>query len=261
MLTVNYNSTDLSIKLEEFSLPVVPITLLVGEFIYIGYYKPITNFHAEFNNTVESLSNLIFKYETASGFTNVSGLVDRTNGLGSSGKISWDATIDGVKATRFGKELYWYQLSVNIDTEERNFVGINALFSNDNDLVEEYPGILDELPEEATSFVNFHASARKDIVQALRKLYSADSKLLTAFDLLNNEEVHQASKYLTLSKVMTWLSENPQDKWAEKAPKHYEKYVDYLNSVTVTIDSDDDGAIDDTENTPIAINYVTLVRY
>lgn len=85
MLTINYNTTDLSLKLEEYALPSVAITLLSSEFIYIGYRKPVNNIHLELVNTATSLSTLAVTYETASGFVNVSDLVDRSNGLGNSG--------------------------------------------------------------------------------------------------------------------------------------------------------------------------------
>lgn len=258
MLTVNYNSIDLSIKLEEFSLPVVPITLLSTEFIYIGYYKPITNFHIEFNNSVTSLSNLAVEYETASGIASVKNLIDRTNGLGNSGKVSWDITEDAIKSTKFGKELYWIQLSVNVNTVEMGYAGISVLFSSDKDITEEYPGIMDNLPAGETSFISFHSSAKKDIVQSLRKKYKASDKLLTAFDLLENEQVRQTAKYLALSKIFNWLSDAPADKWSEKAKAFHNDYLLYFNDIELTIDTNDNGQIDEEEKN--TISYVRLVR-
>lgn len=259
MLTINYDSTDLSLKLEEFVAPNVGITLLLGQAIYVGYYKPITNLYFEFTSSVTSLSNLSVEYETASGFTNVDNLIDRTSGFGESGKVSWEIENDNqVKSILFGKQLYWYRFSVNVSTELRTFVGINVLFSNDKDLVEEYPSIMTQLPSGNTSFVNFHASARKDIVQSLRKKYSADSKLLTQFDLLNNEEVKQSSKYLALSKIFDWLSDAVGDNWSVKSALYFNKHADYLNNITLTIDSNDNGKTETIEQN--AIQFVQVVR-
>lgn len=259
MLTINYNATDLSLKLEEFAAPTQAITLLSTEFIYVGYYKPITNLYFEFTSTVTSLSTLSVEYETASGFVNVDNLVDRTNGLGESGKVSWEIETDNqVSSLLFGKTLYWYKFSVDVATVARAFVGINVLFSNDKDLIEEYPGIMSNLPTGNVSFVNFNASARKDIVQALRKKYNADAKLLTQFDLLNNEEVKQASKYLALSKIFDWLSDAPDDNWSVKSSFYYNKHSDYLNNITLTIDSNDNGKTETSEQN--TIQFVRVVR-
>ena len=258
MLTINYNNTDLSLKLEEFSAPSVAITLLNTEEIWIGYKKPISNFHIEISAVVTSLSNVSIQYENSSGLVNVANLIDRTYGLGNSGKISWDLASDAVKSTKFGKELYWYSLSVNISTVARSVLGINVIYSGDADLAEEYPGVMELLPENATSFINFHASSRKDIVQKLRGKFTANGNLLTQFDLLNNEEVKQASKYLTLSKIFAWLSDAPGDKWSLKSEAFYGSAIDYLNNVTLTIDSNDNGTIDQEEKN--VIQFVRVVR-
>jgi len=258
MLTINYNSNDLSIKLEEFSAPTVAITLLSSEFIYVGYYKPISNFYLEISNSITSLSTLKVEYETASGFVDVDNLIDYTSGLGESGKVSWEVSGTQISSTLFGKTLYWYKLSVNVDTVSRTLLGLNVLFSNDKDLSEEYPNIETNLPLGATSFVNFHASARKDIVQSLRKKFDVKANLLTQYDLLNNEEVKQASKYLALSKIFDWLSDAPKDKWSEKSAFYYNKHADYLVGIELTIDSNDNGVIDTVEKS--VIQYVQIVR-
>lgn len=259
MLNINYNGADLSVKLEEFALPSVAITLLSSEFIYIGYYKPITNIYIELANSVLSLSNIKLEYDTITGLVEVDNLIDRTSGLGNSGRVSWEIGNDRqVMSTRGNKTLYWYKLSVNIGTVEMSYVGINVLFSDDTDLEEEYPGILNNLPEGKTSFVNFHASARKDIVQSLRKRYDASTKRLTQFDLLNNEEVGQASKYLALSKIFNHLSDAPGDKWSEKSKDFYLSHSNYLSNVEITIDTNDNGVVDEEEKT--AVQFARLAR-
>jgi hypothetical protein len=259
MLTINYNSTDLSLKLEEYALPSMAITLLSSEFIYLGYYKPISNVYLELVNSVTSASTMAVKYETASGFVDVVNLVDHTNGLGSSGKISWETDKSlQISSTLFGVTRYWYKLSVDISTVAMTFLAINVLFSNDKDLVEEYPGIMDQLPTGNLSFVNFHSSARKDIVQVLRKKYSSGKNLLTQYDLLDNEEVRLASKFLTLSKIFEWLSDAPADKWEQKSKLYYNKYADYINNITLTVDVNDDGVVQEEERANI--QFVRLVR-
>ena len=259
MLTINYKTKDLSLKLEDYSGAGETITLLSSEVIYIGYYKPINSLYLDFASVVNSSSIVSLKYDTVSGLSDVSELIDHTKGLGESGEISWsvpDST--QVKSTLFGKELYWYRLSVDVDTVARVLRGINVLFSNDKDLSEEYPGIENNLPSGQTSFINFHVAVRKDIVQSLRKKYSANNKMLNQFDLLNNEEVRDASKYLTLAKIFYWLSDAPADKWAEKFKFYYAKGEECLNNITLTIDTNDDGIAQVSEQNNI--QFVQVVR-
>ncbi len=259
MLNINYNDSDLSIKLEEFTLPGVEITLLSTEFIYFGYRKPISNIYIELAVDTPVIAALKIECEQESGFVETESLIDRTIGLNNSGKISWETDIDlQIKATRFGKELYWYRLSLDEDAALTVFSGINVLFSNDKDLVEEFPGIMEQLPEGMVSFVNFHASSMKDIVQVLRKKYSAGTNLLTQYDLLDQEEVHLASKFLALSKIFEWLSDAPADKWEQKSRSYYNKYADYINNITLTIDTNDDGKVQEDERANI--QFVRIVR-
>jgi hypothetical protein len=259
MLTINYNNTDYSLPLEEFDLPSQAITLLAGQYIYIGYYKPINNFYVAMTDVIPSTSKLILEYETASGFVAASSMVDKTYGLANSGKVSFttDSTLQ-ISSLRFTQTLYWVRLSVDVSLAQRTLLGINVLFSDDKDLEEVYPGIMDNLPTGKTSFINFHVSAKKEIVQVLRRKYAPMNKMLTEYDLLNVEEVHEASKYLTLANVFEWLSDSPADKWEQKAKAMLIKANNILDNVTLTIDQNDDGVIQDVEKT--SINFTRVVR-
>jgi hypothetical protein len=258
MLAINYNGTDLSVKMEEFTLPSVDITLLPSEYIYVGYYKPINDLYFELS-PLASTATLIVEYETAAGVVPVLNLVDKTYGLNNSGRVNWesDSTLQ-VSSIKFGSDLFWYRFSVSSPLAARSFYGINSVFSDDNDLKEAYPGIENNMPTGATSFINFHVSARKDIVQTLRKKYTAKGKLLTHFDLLENEEVRQASKYLALSKIFDWLSDAPGDNWSIKAKQYLSRASDYLSNITITIDENDNGTKEVTEQN--TIQYVRVVR-
>lgn len=258
MLKVFYNGSDLSQKLEEFNSQGVSIALAPGDLFFVGYHKPFNNIFLEFETTELSLATLTLKQDLTNGPAIVKNLTDKTNGLGRSGRITWENDKGQLKTERFGIEAFWIKFEVDLVTDERHLMGLNALFSTDQDIEEEYPDIKDYLPKGKNSFVSFHASARKDIVQVLRKRYQGQDKLLNQFDFLNIEEVRQASKYLTLSKIFDWLSDAPNDRWGEKAKAFYNKYAEYINDVLVTIDSNDNGAIDEEEK--VSVQFVRLVR-
>lgn len=272
-LTLNYNSKDYSLTWEDFKGDGTPVSLLSTEFILIGYHKPISNFYIELFNAEDengeqapvSESLLKVEYENNTGFIPVTDLHDYTLGLNGPGKLCWTPEYNNqIKTIKFGKVMYWYKLSASIDAPLRTIIGINTIFSYDSDLEEEYPNINKFLPEDeqgnkAKSFIKFHMSARKEIVQILRKKFIMDKKLLDQFDLLNIDEVRQASKYLTLAKIFFWLADTVDDKWRTKSKEYDKTFADFIDAVTLTIDKNDNGVIDSVESNAIQVTQVIRV--
>ena len=145
--------------------------------------------------------------------------------------------------------------------------GINLVFSDDNDLKEEYPSVMGMLPDGELSFINFHVASRKDILSYFRAqgklIEKADKNYVTTkkidqFDLLDYEELRDASKFLTLSKILKWVSDANDDKWYQKAKDYEVKYSEKINAVNLSLDKDDDGKVDNNELN--AIQSITIVR-
>lgn len=258
-LTFNFDSKDLSREWKDYSGPGHEITIASGKKIFIGYHKPIDSVYVEIFNSITTETILKVEVDKASGASEVE-VYDETYGLDKSGVVSWkyDKKLH-VPVLRFGKALYWYQLSLDVDSQPRKIIGINTIFSYDSDLREEQPNIIDFLPEGATSFIMFHMSSRKEIVQILRKKFLTESKLLDQFDLLNIEEVHQASKYLTLSKIFFSLSGGAQDdKWGIKSKEFYNTFTDFIDATTLSVDKNDNGIADPAESN--AIQSIRIIR-
>ena len=144
-----------------------------------------------------------------------------------------------------------FRPSVNLDPETE-LIGASILFSEDKDLLEEFPEVLDFLSDGKTSYVHFHQSTKKEIVQEInnrgfRKLRlggNQPAKDVTEFDLLEQKELSQAAKYKALEKIFFHISDNTED-------KYYQRYLDYKNMFIksfdmwfLTIDLDDDGEVD-----------------
>jgi hypothetical protein len=130
--------------------------------------------------------------------------------------------------------------------------GINTLFSDDNDLLAEYPSILNHLPENQETFIRFHESARKDIIKDLRDAgikipgNGTVSKQIEAWDILDKDEVRECAKYTVLSKIFFWLSDAPEDKWERLGDKYQAEAAGALTPL-ITLDMNDDGKKDEGE--------------
>lgn len=253
MLKIMYAGNDISREQSRYEY--LPNTLDLNDYnLFIGYYKPIDTL---FINVVKNTNDLVLdvKYYATAGFESVTGVKDLTFGLSGPGFLSWNnKQVGQVKTELFGEELYWYQLTAST-AHNIVFRGISTLFSDDYDLIAAYPSIMNHLPEGQESFVRFHEEAAKDIIIDLRRTglvingklsEPAVRKQLDAFDLLDKEEVRDAAKYFTLSKIFSWLSDAPGDKWENLASKYEAEAAGSLTPL-ITIDKNDDGIKDEWE--------------
>jgi hypothetical protein len=253
MLKIVHNGSEISREQSRYEY--LSSTLDLSEdSLFIGYYKPINTL---FLNVKKNTNDLVLdvKYYGTSGYESVVGLKDLTFGLSTPGFVSWNnKQVGQVKSELYGEELYWYQVTAS-SSHDIIFRGISTLFSDDYDLIAVYPSILNHLPEGQESFVRFHEEAAKDIIIDFRRTgIVIDGKMsnpivrkqLDAFDLLNKEEVRDAAKYFTLSKIFAWLSDAPGDKWENLAAKYEAEAAGSLTPL-ITIDQNDNGLIDEEE--------------
>lgn len=251
MLKINFDSTDISRQQARFDYLPSSVAFDGTKSLYVGYSKPISNLY--FNPVENSATREVsVKYFNGTEFTNVSGLLELTFGFTTPGFISWSKNqTTEEKTTVNGESLYWYQFTIPAATV--SFKGINVLFSDDNDLLGEYPSIMEHLPEGATTFVKFHESARKTLITDLRKegisikgIDDTRRKQLDAFDILDIEEVREASKFLTLSKIFGWVSDATGDKWEGNEEKYAAAAAGALTPL-ISLDTNNDGKEDDDE--------------
>jgi len=122
----------------------------------------------------------------------------------------------------------------------------DIVLSDDNDLFNHEPQIINWLPAGKTSWLYVHRLA-KDIVLndlAERRVFNSEGKRLTIANLVDKIEFKEWSKFETLALVFESLSNQVGDIFAEKAVK-YGKLRDNAKSLsTLRYDVDGDGETD-----------------
>lgn len=261
---------DKSIEANNLVTDSFNLTLDVGDAYYIGLYKPFKNIFFELVN-LDAADDLSFKYYNGSTFVDLPNLKDRTKLLSKSDFVQWQfedeskITDSWKKTTINNKELYWIEITGDMNIKE--IQGVNLVYTNDNDIKTEFPRI-DDFIDNLTSFISFHVSSRDEIVQKFRnggEVIKPDTNLnnflpnssisnrrklydLNKFDLLNLEQVKQAAKFLTLSKIFFYNSRNNEDKAFLMSQDYYSKFSQSLKLFYNSIDTDGDGNEDLEEN-------------
>lgn len=263
MLKIFKGTVDLSLILENFISDTFTEDFTTSEYFHIGYYKPIDALYLELVAQNEE-NNIVLEYYNGSTWTQID-VKDKTFGLKKSGFITWNRNIDNQAKTSINAvEAYWYRLSIDAnDITDLSMKGINLVFSDDNDLKESYPGIMEYLPDGATTFIGFHLSARNQILTYLRNKGKSVTtlgvnKMLDQFDLHNYEEVRQASKYKTLATIFYNESDTVDDKWYQKAKDFDRLYGESINVNFLSLDENNDGKEEPIETQ--ALQYIKIQR-
>ena len=215
--------SDITDSMVDYGRDTEAIVIIAAEDkLYTGYRKPINAEYIEMATANTNVNTMTVKYYNGTAFAAVVGYYDRTKGLTRSGFVSWDRnqTTEAV-TTIDGQEAYWYEHTFSADHSAGTILGgLNIVFSDDEDLKEEHFQILDYLDTAGgeNSYILKHVAARNEIIQKLRNdgrfkhnISNGNLSDLDAFDLLNFEQVREASKYLVLSKLFFNRSDAPDD--------------------------------------------------
>jgi hypothetical protein len=247
--TATPSFTDYSRQLENYLDLTQSITLATGQYIYVGYKKPINALYFGINTVNTSASVLTAEYYNGSTFAACAGMFDKTAGFTRQNFVTWDRNQSNEARTTINSvELFWYRLSVSVTTSATIFSGINLVLSDDTMIKEIEPHIVssDYYPSTATSFLCFHQAARNEIIQRLRNegkgVYDGTSfSDLTVFDLLDFTQLSEASKYLACANIYFYLSDANEDKYYQKYKDYLSKYNDAFKTFFLSIDENDDG--------------------
>lgn len=249
--------TDFSDDMADFARDQTAFTWVAAEdFIYIGFEKPVNAFYIELQTVNALTASLTLEYYNGTSFTALEGILDEGKGLTRNGFIHWDRNqTDEAKTTVNSVEKNWYRLSLDVDTTF-TIQGIGIVFSDDNDIEAEYPGITsgDNLPPNQTTFVLQHMAARDQLIQDLRNDGFAKRsnntlrvKQIEAYDILDIGEIKLASMYLTLSKIFSGLVDSPDDVYWQKMNEYKTRYNSARNLFWISLDLDNDGVVDESE--------------
>lgn len=211
--------------------------------IYIGFSKPIKNFYVHLKTPSLTDMALIFQHSTTSGMTAIPNVFDETRGFSKSGFIQYEEI--GVNNFSVnGMQKYWIKISSPLNSEEISLCAINMLLNSIYDLTAKYPQINEEdfLLGKASLHVAIE-NARNEIVARLVRLgiETNQKTRITVFDLLDIQEIREASTCLTLANIFEMVSDNNEDKFFRLSKAFFKKYDDSIKLFTLTIDKNQTG--------------------
>jgi hypothetical protein len=262
--TVLYNSIDLSKKVKDFGTASVSLELQSSEYLYVGFDKPFKQFFIELSTKSTSGGLLTAEYFDGSIWSPLESLLDETENFTKSGFLFFEKPSTWAATTVDGEEKFFIRLATDTNhSVGTELQGLAILLSNDLDLEGVRSNIVSK-HNNGASWVLKHEQARKDIIQALRNrgnriVKNADKNNplveqglrfadLTEFDLLEPEQLRQASLYLVLSMIyLDELSDNEEDKFFRQGERYERKYSENFNLFYLQIDFDDDGISDNNE--------------
>jgi hypothetical protein len=266
-LTVIHDTTDISKYVKDYGTASVTTELLSSEYLYVGYYKPFAiNLYLELSSLNTNGGILNAEYFDGTTWQPLNTLLDETENASKSGFLLADKPDKWAATTIETKENFYIRFSTDTDWLATTAIqGLAILLSNDLDLEGVRSNIVSK-HNSGSSWILKHEQARKDIIQLLRNkgnrivknrdnndpLVSEGVRFLdlTEFDLLQPDQLRQASMYKVLSMIyLDELSDNNDDKWFTQGERYEDQFEKMFNLFYLNIDFDDDGISDDGETT------------
>lgn len=259
----NGSFTDYSLEARDYLRDTFTLNYTDTEdYIYLGLRKPFYQNYVELSTFGSGLS-LSVEYSTSAGWDSVV-IEDDTKNLSRSGFIKWSLSDPStwVASSVDATEKYWIRLKLGADTSF-DITGWNMVFSDDNDLLAEVRQISKLLAKGDTTFIAYHVAARNEMIQNLRNGGNATQEktldapnLLDKWDLLKPEEISQASKYLTLSKIYFDASTEIDDKDWQRYMEYKGDFGQAFKLYHRSIDVNDDGVLQNEEK--MALRTITI---
>lgn len=135
------------------------------------------------------------------------------------------------------------------ETIEVLTVSDDNLYSDDRDLIASEPDILKWVPRGRSSFLNVHREAQKRIIEHFNNvgIWDNDNDRLTKDAIIDEKEVNDWSRFLTLSIIFQGISNDVEDVFSEKSIVYSRKAVQARDRSIIRIDQDGDGSVDEGE--------------
>lgn len=248
----NYSDDAYDFKRDPFT-----VTMTTDDYIYVGYHKVINAVYVSMITPNTVSNKLTVEYFGDSGWS-VLDVCEDTKGFTRDGFINWERPSDAVASTIDSSELCWIRMSTDTDSSAIEMQAINIVFSDDNLLCQEVPALIDQCfyPANQTSHIMTHVSAKNYIMGRLRNLgyvkYDANGEQnINEWDILDINELTQASTYYTISQIYFNLSDDPEDQYWAKYREYDKKFEEAFGLGRLRIDLDDDGQVDAVEKRPI----------
>jgi hypothetical protein len=255
MHDANGSFTDLSFEAFDFSRDTFSVTLNAStSYLYVGFTKPINTIYISTATANTNANTLTIEYYNGS-WTSVDNKHDATKGLTRSGYMTWDRPTDATQTAINSTTKYWVRIRPSVTHSATSLNGIGLVFCDGIDLAYEVPEINDSnhLAGKTSHILNCVASTNQIIQDFRNKDYSVTNPStgvkedLTAWDLLDINQVKQAAVFLTLSKIYFNFSDSPEDKYSDKSNYYYKRYQDAIGLSRLSLDTDKDGIADSNE--------------
>lgn len=219
------------------------------DYFYIGYSKPFNAAYIELTTANTNANTFAAEYWDGTAWTSID-LEDETNGWTRSGYFHWEKS-DMNSTTINSLDRYYIRVRPNADHSATTIRGINLVFSDDNQMKQEFFEIDNSslIPPGESSHIGSHVAARNIIVENFRRLGylktdASGSEILNQWDLHDIFEVRQAATYLALSRIFFTLSDSVDDNWWQKYREYNDKYEESMRIAKSSIDLDNDGLVD-----------------
>jgi hypothetical protein len=238
------------------------------DYIYFGLYKAFSGLYIEVGVANAAAKTLAVQYYNGTTWASITGLIDESKGLSRSGFFQFTKPTDWAATTVNSISKYWIRMRPTADFDSTcTLKGMNIVYSDDQDLKDEVPEIMNWAASTETTYILRHQSARDDIVQSIRNKGQFKQSNSTGlplqiepFDLLDIEEVRQWSKYLALSKIFENLSKDKDDIYMARSKMYSDRARDAGKLYYASLDLDDDGVTDLEERLGTNFGTSTLVR-
>lgn len=263
----NSSFSDKSFEANDYTRDTFGLDLVsADDYLYLGLFKRFSAAYVQ-TFTVNTVSNTFTaEFNNGTTWVTLAQFKDDSQGFTRSGFLTWTRNqTDWALSTVNSEELFWIRLRPSADHDTNTVIkGLNIVFADDNDLVGEFREINQFLSEGDSSFITYHQSARDHMIQMIRnrgKLKVNTSSTLaniTKWDILDIDEIREASKHKALSQIFFQASDNIEDKWYQKYTDHLQFYNNAFDVFYLTLDKDDDGQVDDAER--LAIKSLTITR-
>jgi hypothetical protein len=240
---------DYSADAQDFKRDPFTITLTTDDYLYVGFKKTINALYASVQVVNTNASTMSLEYWNGTAWT-VLEASDDTRGFTRSGFITWSRPDDDEAVTVDTKEACWMRMSVDADTTAVEFQALNIVFSDDNDISQEVPALVDACfyPANQTSHILIHVSAKNYIMGRLRSLGYVQSTAdgeenINEWDVLDIYEIRMASTYYTISQIYFNLADDPEDQYWAKYKEYEQKFEEAFGLGRLRIDVNDDGKV------------------
>ena len=272
-LTIFNDSTDLSFKLSNFK-DQADITISESKYLYLGFRKSIHSIYIDYSSKTSINGSLSIEKWNGSAWTGVD-FQDNANHFEQSGFIFTDDMEDEAKTTINSQEMFFWRISTTSATDSViKLRYINVIFNDFDDLKAQEPEIERYYPldpsddSEIESFTLSMIAARNEILKRInqsgKKKYNGTTvKSINQWDILDVNELRLASTYYSLYKVFSNIVDNKDNNYAEIAKNYMSKFERAFNLFAndlLTLDTDDDGKVDESERTQSQLKTYKIER-